>query len=89
MYIWYISNTVTFRQLANLFGVAKSSAWKSVGEVTAWLVSIGHEFLRWPRGSFVEETCKKFEDKKKIPRVIGAIDCTHISINAPKVAKEC
>lgn len=88
LYIWYISNTVTFRQLGSLFGVAKSTAWDSVRNVSSWLISISHEFLRWPRGEEMEETCRKFELKAKIPGVIGAIDCTHITINAPVVSKE-
>lgn len=36
----------------------------------------------------MEETCGKFERKAGIPGVIGAIDCTHIKINAPSVSKE-
>ncbi|XP_055904676.1 uncharacterized protein LOC129940385 [Eupeodes corollae] len=89
MYIWYISNTVTFRQLANLFGVTKSSSWVVVNRVCKWLVSKGQDYIKWPQGNAVTENCRKFEEKKRIPGVLGAIDCTHITIVAPKIDKVC
>ncbi|XP_055914549.1 uncharacterized protein LOC129947843 [Eupeodes corollae] len=88
-YVWYVSNTLTFRQLGNLFGVATSTAWSIVGRVSSWLVSKGREFIKWPQGDAVEQNCRKFEAKKRIPSVIGAIDCTHIVISAPKSNKKC
>ncbi|XP_036345587.1 protein ALP1-like [Rhagoletis pomonella] len=87
MYIWYLSNTITYRQLANLFGVTKSTAWAIVRRVVAWIISIGYEFITWPTGKAVEDTTRKFLQRKKVPGVIGAIDCTHITINAPKKDK--
>ncbi|XP_049308609.1 uncharacterized protein LOC125777555 [Bactrocera dorsalis] len=83
MYVWYLSNTITYRQLAVLFGVTKSTAWAIVRRVVAWVISIGHEFVKWPIGDALEETTRKFLQRKQIPGVIGAIDCTHITINAP------
>ncbi|XP_036346790.1 protein ALP1-like [Rhagoletis pomonella] len=87
MYIWYLSNTITYRQLANLFGVTKSTTWAIVRRVVAWIISIGYEFIKWPTGEAVEDTTRKFLQRKKVPGVIGAIDCTHITINAPKKDK--
>uniref|UniRef100_A0A0A1XJN3 Putative nuclease HARBI1 n=2 Tax=Zeugodacus cucurbitae TaxID=28588 RepID=A0A0A1XJN3_ZEUCU len=83
MYVWYLSNTITYRQLAILFGVTKSTAWHIVRRVVAWIISIGHEFIKWPTAEALEDTTQKFLQRKKIPGVIGAIDCTHITINAP------
>ncbi|XP_050324429.1 uncharacterized protein LOC126755727 [Bactrocera neohumeralis] len=83
MYVWYLSNTITYRQLAVLFDVTKSTAWAIVRRVVAWVISIGHEFVKWPTGDALEETTRKFLQRKQIPGVIGAIDCTHITINAP------
>ncbi|XP_050338341.1 LOW QUALITY PROTEIN: uncharacterized protein LOC126764735 [Bactrocera neohumeralis] len=83
MYVWYLSNTITYRQLAVLFGVTKSTAWAVVRRVVAWVFSIGHEFIKWPTGDALEETTRKFLQRKQIPGVIGAIDCTHLTINAP------
>lgn len=89
IYVWYISNTITLRQLGNLFGVSKSSAWGVVGRVSSWLVSKADVYIKWPQGERISENCRQFEAKKKLRGVIGAIDCTHITIAAPKLNKEC
>lgn len=83
LYIWYISNTCTFREIANLFGVAKSTAWSVVSRVAKWLISLSHLFIKWPKGDEVRESAEKFYEKKRIPGIIGAIDCTHIRIRKP------
>ncbi|XP_067635191.1 putative nuclease HARBI1 isoform X2 [Eurosta solidaginis] len=88
MYIWYISNTVTFRQLGNLFGVAKSSAWSVVKRVSCFLISISDEYIKWPEGVHLQKNSEKFYRKQRIPGVIGAIGCTHIAIKAPKGQQE-
>lgn len=88
MYIWYVSNTLTYRQLGNLFGITKSASWYAVRRVCKWIISIGHEFVKWPEGNKIKKNCRKFEAKKRIPGVIGAIDCSHINIKAPKINKE-
>ncbi|XP_036329491.1 putative nuclease HARBI1 [Rhagoletis pomonella] len=88
IYIWYISNTVTFRQLANLFGVSSSTAWAVVKSVSGWLITIGHEYIKWPQGTAAEDAKRKFEAKSGLPGVIGAIDCTHIRNKAPEENKE-
>ncbi|XP_054089736.1 uncharacterized protein LOC128922625 isoform X2 [Zeugodacus cucurbitae] len=88
IYIWYISNTVTFRELANLFGVSSSTAWTIVSGVTSWVISISHEYVRWPNSTVAVATKRKFEARCGLPNVIGCIDCTHIRIKAPRENKE-
>lgn len=82
-YIWYISNTCTFRELGNLFGIAKSTAWRIVSRVAKWLISLSHIFIKWPQEDEFRIESQKFEDKRGIPGVIGAIDCTHVTIKKP------
>lgn len=88
LFVWYVSNTITFRQLGNLFNISKSASWYAVRRVCKWLISIGHEFVKWPDADAIKKNNKKFELKKKIPGVIGAIDCSHINIKAPHLSKE-
>lgn len=88
MYIWYLSNTITFRQLGIIFSVATSIAWKAVNRSCLFILSIGHQYVKWPSGDEIREITCKFEAKKGNPGVIGAIDCTHISIKAPTTSKE-
>jgi len=88
MYLWYFANTVTFRQMGNLFGMAKSSCWRVVRRVSDWLLSIADEFIQWPVDLVAENTKQKFRRKCSIPNIIGCIDCTHITIKAHKQYKE-
>lgn len=85
LHLWYIANTVTFRQVANLFGVCKSTAWHTVVRVSSWLVEIAHLYLKWPKyATETQQMAHKFETKRKIPHIIGAIDGSHIKIKAPR-----
>lgn len=85
--VWYLANTETFRQLGNLFGVSASSAWNIVVRTTSWMISIGHQYIKWPQGDDVIRVEAKFRSKRQIPGVIGAIDGSHIRIRAPKEHK--
>lgn len=69
LFMWYISNTNTFRELGNLFGLQKASAWRCVNRVARWLISIGHEFVKWPKGAKVAENSQKFETMRSIPGI--------------------
>lgn len=89
MTIWYLSNTVTYRQLANLFGVSKAKAWMSVDNIINWIASIAEEYIHWPTADSIQSVNQKFEQKRRIPRVIGAIDCTHVTIKATTEYKTC
>ncbi|XP_036318780.1 putative nuclease HARBI1 isoform X1 [Rhagoletis pomonella] len=88
IYIWYLSNAITFRKLADLFRVSISTVWSAVNSVSAWIISVGHEYIKWPEGTMAKEIQKKFQAKSGIPGVIGVIDCTHIRIKTPRVNKE-
>ncbi|XP_055838296.1 uncharacterized protein LOC129906532 [Episyrphus balteatus] len=88
MYVWYISNTITFRELGELFGVPKSSGWTAVQRVSSWLVADCRRYVKWPQGALVAENCLKFESQSRIPDILGAIGCTHVKINAPKIDKK-
>lgn len=87
IFLWYMANTITFRQLSNLFDCSQSSAWRVVAHVSSWLTSIGHEFISWPNLDQVPKTTERFERRKGIDHIIGAIDCTHIKIKGPRVNK--
>ncbi|XP_067626880.1 uncharacterized protein [Eurosta solidaginis] len=79
----YMANTNTFREIANLFNMSKSSAWRILRRVVEWLLSIGHEYIQWPSASKVQDNMRKFKAMKNIPNFVGCIDCSHINIKAP------
>lgn len=84
VFLWYIGNTLTFRQLGNLFGIAKSTAWKVVTQVSQFLVLLGPKYIVWPSIAGIAKHSAHFRELKGIPNVVGAIDGTHIRIKAPK-----
>lgn len=84
MYLWYMANTITYRQLSNLFDVCASTSWNTVNNVAKWLVSISNIYINWPLLHEMPDVSTEFEKKRKIPHIIGAIDVTHIRIRKPK-----
>lgn len=78
-----MANTVTFRQLGNLFDCASSTAWTKIGSVCSWLVSIRYLYIFCPTNEQVKKVTEGFASRKGIDHIIGAIDCTHIKIKAP------
>jgi len=88
VYLWYLANTVTFRQLGHLFGMAKSTPWRLVRRVSDWLLSIADDLVGWPVEALADNIKQKFKRTFSIPNIIGCIDCTHITIKAPSNYKE-
>jgi len=43
-----------FRQLGNLFGIAKSTSWQTARRVAEWLITLGIEFVKLPEGAVLE-----------------------------------
>lgn len=87
IFLWYIANTITFRQLSNLFGLSTSTIRNAISRVALWFISKRHDYIKWPE---VEEMCnqsKKFEELGGAPGIIGIIDGTHMKIKAPKTNK--
>lgn len=79
-----MANTEPFRTVANLFGICISKAWSTVVRVSSWLITIGHEYISWPKNYDAVKVADAFQEKGKIPGVLGAIDCSHIKIKRPK-----
>lgn len=54
-----------------------------MSRVAKWLISLSHLFIKWPQGDEIRIESQKLKDKRGIPGVIGAIDCTHVTIKKP------
>ncbi|XP_055915446.1 uncharacterized protein LOC129950860 [Eupeodes corollae] len=88
IFLWYMANTNTFREVSNLFGVSQSTAWHIIQRVTMWLISIGHEYVKWPSRDEIAQNIALMEEKTKMPGILGCIDGSHIKIKAPVLNKE-
>lgn len=69
-----------------LFDLAVSTIRTVIIRVAEWIISVGHNFISWPQNP--QQNCPKFEERRRIPGIVGAIDCTHIRIKAPKEHKQ-
>ncbi|XP_055841514.1 uncharacterized protein LOC129908779 [Episyrphus balteatus] len=84
LYVWYISHNNEVSQIGCLFRITEFSVWTAIVRVSNWLISKGHEYIKWPQGDVISENCRKFKAIKQMPGIIGAINCLHIPIEAPK-----
>lgn len=76
--------TGTFQiTIADFAGIHKSTTCRIIKKVTIALASECHRYIRFPEN--IEKTCQEFYNIAKFPRVIGAIDCTHVKIQSPGI----
>ena len=83
--LWYLGHNDSYYEIAERFSVAASAAFNSVKRVCSALANnYINELIKWPTGQKLIDTIDAFERMKGFPGVVGAIDCTHIPIKAPK-----
>lgn len=64
-------------------GIHKTTAGKIIKRVTSAIVQLRHIYLRLPRQDEMNLIQQQFYEIARFPRVIGAVDCTHIRICNP------
>lgn len=74
---------IYFRSVADRFGIAKDTVWKSVFEVAVILATNTHHYIKWPAVHEMVHIEEEFRAITGFPGVIGAIDGCHIQISAP------
>ncbi|KAK0138924.1 putative nuclease HARBI1 [Merluccius polli] len=85
LFLWYLANQNSFRELSDKFDVSQSSAHRCVVEVLQTLYTMVPTFINW----FTE--CEKlsvsaaFRAMCGIENIIGAIDGCHIKLQRPPV----
>lgn len=71
------------RSICDRFNVGRATALRAVRRVTRALFKVAHQFISWPSNEQAQTIMHKFEENSRFPNVIGAIDGTHIRIEAP------
>ncbi|XP_028410966.1 putative nuclease HARBI1 [Dendronephthya gigantea] len=82
--IWMLANPECHRSVADRFNITMSSVHRCLHRICEALVSVRKEFIRWPQDAKANEIEQQFEGIKGFPRVLGAIDGTHIRIRTPR-----
>ena len=66
-------------------GISTSSMSLTVHRVAEALFNIKHQFIKFPKSETeLSKTKQDFYSIKRFPKVVGAIDCTHIEILSPE-----
>lgn len=76
---------VIYRSICEKFNVGRATALKAVRRVTKAIVKLAPIFIVWPEGDKAKEIMTGFAATSGFPKIIGAIDGTHINIKAPHV----
>lgn len=84
MYLFRMASGNAVRIIGQLFQASDSSVVRATAEILSCIVDKLAYLIHFPTTKCEWlESAKRFEDIRKFPNVIGAIDCTHIEIKAP------
>jgi nuclease HARBI1 len=77
--------TGTFQLVVgDTFGVSKSTICRTVHRVTRAIAELRDKYVRFPTTAEEQRSIMQlFYGKSRMPGVVGAIDCTHVSIQSP------
>ena len=82
--LWRLGTNIEYRSLSHLFGVGLSTVCVVVHEVTRSIVStLMERYIRIPTGEAAKMVIDGFSHTWGFPQCFGAIDGSHIQIQAP------
>lgn len=71
------------RVIGDIFQVEQPTVHRIVHKVTAKIASMKPLYTNMPTAEEFLEVANEFYSIPGFPRVVGAVDCTHIKINSP------
>ncbi|KAI4454335.1 hypothetical protein MML48_9g00015695 [Holotrichia oblita] len=82
--LWTFATPDSYRSVGDRFNVGEATAIRAVRRVTLSILKLRNQFIKWPSDEEVPLINGDFEESANIPKVLGAIDGTHIKILVPK-----
>lgn len=76
-----------FRSVCEKFDIDKATAIRAVHRVSHTLYRWAPKFIKWPKGQEAKNIMEEYEKFSAFPKVVGAIDGTHVKINPPSSDK--
>lgn len=73
------------RVIGDIFKVEQPTVHRIVHKVTAKIASLKSQYINMPTQEEYPVVANEFFAIAGFPRVVGAVDCTHIKINSPGV----
>ncbi|WAR07780.1 LOW QUALITY PROTEIN: HARB1-like protein, partial [Mya arenaria] len=69
--------------IAQAHGVSRSAVGKAIHAVSVILAGLINRYVKFPTGLEIESVKRKFYSVAGFPNVVGAVDGTHVKIQAP------
>ncbi|CAC5421676.1 unnamed protein product [Mytilus coruscus] len=82
LFLCYMANNETFRELGQYFGVGKSTAHVCIARVLEAFCEIFLDIIQWPSLQRQDELSREIQLLHMLPNIIGAIDGTHIRLSS-------
>ncbi|XP_018404621.1 PREDICTED: putative nuclease HARBI1 [Cyphomyrmex costatus] len=84
--IWYLSNIESFQSVADRFDISKSTCWDILYRTCKSLLKVNtiYKIISWPNRERASTIMRQFQQINGFPRIIGAIDGSHVQILKPK-----
>ena len=84
MFLWYMANQNSFREIGDRFNVSKSTAHDIIFRMLDHVSGLGQDYVKWPDQQEKETSAGVFRRLSGKHNVIGAIDGCHIRIQKPQ-----
>ena len=85
MFLWYLSNQNSFRELSDKFDISQGAAHNAIVEMLDTTCELASTFIIWPSECEKQGNAVVFHRKCGIHNILGAIDGCHIRIQRPPV----
>ncbi|XP_018393379.1 PREDICTED: putative nuclease HARBI1 [Cyphomyrmex costatus] len=82
--LWRLATPDSLRSISDRFDVGRSTALYITRRIISAINKLAPIVIKWPKDERVQQLWTGFETASGFPKVIGAIDGTHINIPAPK-----
>ena len=87
--LWRLATGECYRSCGLMVGLAKPTVVKCCHEFVQEICRLQDEFIKFPStAAEIAKKMKGFDNKSKLPNVVGAIDGSHVPIKAPKINHE-
>ena len=83
MFLWYMANHNSFREIGDKFNVAQSTAHETIVRIIQHISRLASQYIQWPNQHNKETNARVFKRISGIDLVIGAIDGCHIKFSDP------
>lgn len=78
--VWTLANQDSYREVANLFGIHRSTVSYVFHEICNLICSCGNDWIKWPN----PEQTMLIKQVKKFPNAVGFIDGCHVQIRTSR-----